>query len=237
MRTTRFLIALLVAIPVLLSAQTNSTDDVFTINVAAPVSPKDVQVRYLLGGDPAVQQSSSIAKPDDARILVKTGAEGKPARSFRAIVYSPGCQFSTIKADDLSASTRQAAFQCQKLSTTPLHGKTDVSRFAGKELQVEALYVCNWAGQFFGVPGMAISPLSVSKTKVDTDGTFTMDLPDFSGDPLWNSLSHNATLMFSLVDGATGEQVARLSAPRDLGRRGALKVAASYPAEIQFTVR
>ena len=144
---------------------------------------------------------------------------------------------STIKADDLSASSRQAAFQCEKLSTTPLHGKTDISRFAGKDLQVEALYVCNWAGQFFGVPGMAISPLSVGKSKIENDGTFAMDLPDFSRDPLWNSLSHNATLMFALVDGSTGEQVARLSAPRDLGRRGALKVASSYPAEIQFTVR
>ncbi|MGC2694246.1 MAG: hypothetical protein WA738_00490 [Candidatus Angelobacter sp.] len=237
MRTTRFVIAIFLALPLLLAAQTNSIDDIFTIKVTAPVSPKDVQVRYFLGGDPAVQQSSSIAKPDDARIIVKTGAEGKPARSFRAIVYSPGCQFVTIKADDLSASTRQAAFECQKLSTTPLHGKADISRFAGKDLKVEALYVCGWAGKFFGVPGMAISPLSVGGTKMESDGTFAMDLPDFSGDPMWANLSHNATLVFSVVDGATGEELGRLSAPRDLSRRGSLKVAQSYPAEIQFAVR
>ena len=237
MRRHEFLIALLLALPICLAAQTNSSENIFTIAVAEPTSPKDVQVRYFLNGDPAVQQSSSIAKPDDGKIVVKTGVDGRPARSFRAIIYSPGCQFVTISADDLSASTRQGEFQCQKLATTSLHGRADIAKFAGRDLQVEALYVCGWAGQFFGVPGLAISPLSVAKAHVEADGTFAVELPDFSGDPLWTSLSHNATLMFLLVDATTGEHLARLSAPRDLGRRGSLKVAASYPAEVQFAVR
>lgn len=233
----RGLVIALLASSICLAAQTSSNENIFTITVAEPTSPKDVQVRYYLNGDPAVQQSSSIAKPDDGRILVKTGVDGMPAKSFRAIVYSPGCQFATIKADNLAASARQAEFQCQKLSTTPLRGRADVSKFAGRTMQVEALYVCGWAGQFFGVPGIAISPFSVTKAKVDNEGTFAIDLPDFSSDPLWADFSHNATLMFLLVDTQTGERIARLSAPRDLSRRGALKVAPSYPAEIQFAVR
>lgn len=237
MRKSRFVIALLLLVfPLFLAAQTNSGEDVFTITVSAPVTPRDVQVRYFLNGDPAVQQSSSIAKPDDERIAVKTGVDGRPAKSFRAIVFAPGCQFATIKADDLSTSTRQAQFQCQKLATIPLHGKADVARFGGKDLQVEALYVCGWAGQFFGVPGLAISPFHVAKTHVETDGTFTVDLPDFSSDPSFANLSHNATLTFFLTDSATGERLARLSAPRDVARKGALKIAASYPAEVQFAV-
>ncbi|MGZ4829410.1 MAG: hypothetical protein ACXVKH_13140 [Candidatus Angelobacter sp.] len=156
--------------------------------MAAPTSAKDVQVRYFLSGGPAVQQSSSIAKPDENRIVVKTGVEGKPAKSFRAIIFAPGCQFATIQTDDLAASTRQAPFECQKLATTPLHGRADVSRFAGKDLQVEALYVCNWAGPFFSVPGLAIPPFSIGKAKVETDGTFALELPDFSADPLWANL-------------------------------------------------
>jgi len=237
MRRLQFITALFLALPLCVTAQTNSSDDVFTISVAAPVSQKDVQVRYYLNGDPVVQQSSSMAKPDDERIVVKTGVEGVPAKSFRAIVFAPGCQFATIKADDLSSSTRQAPFECQKLSTTALRGKADVSRFSGKDLQVTALYVCGWAGQFFGVPGISISPFAVGKAKVENDGTFAVEIPDFSGDPLWTSLSHNATLMLFLVDAQTGQQLARLSAPRDISRRGSLKVAASYPAEISFTVR
>jgi len=233
----RLMFALFLAVPICLAAQNNPNDDVFTISVAAPTSAKDVQVRYFLNGDPTVQQSSSIAKPDEQRITVKTGTQGKPAKSFRAIVFAPGCQFATIQADDLAAGNRQADFQCQKLSTVPLSGKADISRFAGRDMQVEALYVCGWAGQFFGMPGLAISPFAVGKAKVESDGTFALELPDFSGDPLWKNLSHNATLLLSLVDASTGEHLAQLSAPGALSRRGSLKVAASYPAQIQFEVR
>jgi hypothetical protein len=241
MHTPRLIFALFLAVPIGLAAQTNTNtntnDDVFTISVAAPTSAKDVQVRYFLNGDPTVQQSTSIAKPDEQRITVKTGLQGKPAKSFRAIVFAPGCQFATIQADDLAAGDRQADFQCQKLATVPLSGKADISKFAGRDMQVEALYVCGWAGQFFGMPGLAISPFSVGKGKIETDGAFALELPDFSGDPLWTNLSHNATLMLFLVDASTGEHLARLSAPGSLSRRGSLKVAASYPAEIQFAVR
>src|SRR5580765_5357448 len=188
MRRLQFITALFLVLPLCVTAQTNSSDDVFTISVAAPVSPKDVQVRYHLNGDPVVQQSSSMAKPDDERIVVKTGVEGVPAKSFRAIVFAPGCQFATIKADDLSSSTRQAPFECQKLPNTALRGRADVSRFSGKDLQVAAVYVCGWAGQFFGVPGIAISPFAVGKAKVENDGSFAVEIPDFGGDPLWTSL-------------------------------------------------
>ncbi|MCU1219078.1 MAG: hypothetical protein JWN42_275 [Candidatus Angelobacter sp.] len=236
MRTYRLLFALFLAFSVSLVAQT-SNQDIFTILVAAPTSAKDVQVRYFLSGDPAEQQSSSIAKPDENRIVVKTGVDGKTAKGFRAIIFAPGCQFATIQTDSLAASTRQAPFDCQKLATTTLRGKVDISRFSGKDLQVEALYVCNWAGLFFGVPGLAISPFSLGKARMETDGTFAFELPDFSADPLWANLAHNASLMFLLVDSSNGERLARLAAPNNLSRKGSLKVATGYPAEIQFGVR
>ena len=237
MHKSRLIFALFLVLPIALAAQTNASDDVFTISVAAPTSARDVQVRYFLNGDPAVQQSSSIAKPDEQRITVKTGAQGKPAKSFRAIVFAPGCQFATIQADDLAAGNRQADFQCQKLSTVPLSGKADISRFSGRDMRVEALYVCGWAGRFFGSPGLAISPFSVGKAKVESDGTFALELPDFSADPLWKNLSHNATLTLFLVDASTGEHLAQLSAPTALSRKGSLKVAASYPAQIEFAIQ
>lgn len=232
-----FIFANLAVIPTFLAAQTDASQNIFTVKVAEPTSPKDVQVRYFLGGNSAVLQSSSAAESGDNQIVVKTDVEGKAARSFRGIIYSPGCQFATIRADDLAASNRQAEFQCQKLSTTPLHGKMDTSRFAGKDLQVEALYSCLWAGQFFGVPSLSISPLSLAKVKVESDGAFALDVPDFISDPLWATVTHNAMLTLYLIDAQTGERLGRLAAPSELSRKGALKIAASYPEEIQFTVK
>ena len=101
---------------------------------------------------------------------------------------------------------------------------------------MEALYVCNWAGPFFSVPGLAISPFSLGKARMESDGTFAFELPDFSADPLWANMAHNATLMFFLVDASNGEHLARLTAPRDLSRKGSLKVASGYAEEIQFIV-
>src|SRR5262249_21252345 len=129
MRKLGFL-SLLLLLPIFAIAQSDN-QDIFTIAVASPTSPQDVQVRYFLRGDPAVQQAGSIAKPDNDQIVIKTGVDGKPAQGFRAIVFSPGCQLSTISADDLTSSNRQADFQCQKLAATSLRGKADVSRFSG----------------------------------------------------------------------------------------------------------
>jgi len=246
MRKLRFISALRFAfilvfilfatLPFSLAAQSNSGENIFTITVAEPTSPKDVQVRYFLNGSPAVLQSSSSADSGDNQIVVKTDVEGKSAKSFRAIVYSPGCQFGTVRVDDLSAGNRQSDFQCQKLATTALHGKADVSRFAGKSLQVEALYSCRWAGQFFGVPSLSISPLSVGKVKMENEGDFSLDLPNFTSEPLWASLTNNAVLTLLLVDAQTGERLGRLAPPSDLSRKGALKIDSSYPEEVQFTV-
>jgi len=236
MRNSGLLLTLLF-VSIFAAAQPNSNPDVFTINVAPPVSPQDIQVRYFLSGDPAVQQASSVASPVDRKIVVDTTVAGKQARGFRAIVFAPGCQIAAISVDDLASSPREAEFKCQKLATTPLHGKADISRFSGKQLQVEALYVCRWAGQFFGVPSLAISPFSLGKAKVADDGSFAFDLPDFAADPLWSSFSHNATLTFSLVDASNGEHLARLTGPKDLSRGSSLKVAAGYPPEIEFGVR
>jgi hypothetical protein len=96
--------------------------------------------------------------------------------------------------------------------------------------------VVRWAGKFFSVPGLSISPLAVTKATVDADGSFVLDLPDFTNDPLWNTLSKDATLMFFLTDQATGHRVAGLKAPASLSSGGNLKVARSYP-EVAFTIQ
>jgi hypothetical protein len=231
-----FIFIVLLAIPLLAAAQTSSNPDLFTINVASPATSQDIQLRYFLRGDPELQQGGSIARPDNNHLVIETAVSGKSANGFRAIVFAPGCQLATIKAD-LTSGARQADFQCQKLGTTPLRGRATVSSFAGKDLQVEALYNVRWAGQFFGVPKLSISPITLGKAKVADDGSFALDLPDFASDPSWNGLAHNATLTLVLIDAANGERLARLSAPRDLSLGSSLKVAPSYPSEISFILK
>jgi hypothetical protein len=112
-----------------------------------------------------------------------------------------------------------------------------VSQFAGKKVKVSALYNVLWAGQFFGLPRLPVPRLILASTKLESDGSFAFDLPDLTADPLWNSLSHDASITFTLVDTLTGMPLADLSAPRDLSLGSELKVAARYPSKITFTVK
>jgi hypothetical protein len=217
------------------AAQASPADAIFTISVVPPTTAKDVQVRYFLTDVSGVRWSSTAVTAGNDKLVIHADAAGKTPKTFNAIAYAPGCQFVTFTAQDLASSTRQGDFQCQKLPTVELRGKITLPA-GGQQLQVESMYVVRWAGKFFSVPGLSISPLSVSKATVDADGSFIMDLPDFANDPLWNSLSKDATLMFFLTDQATGHRVAGLKAPAALSRGGNLKVAATYP-EVTFSIR
>jgi hypothetical protein len=217
------------------TAQASPADAIFTISVVAPTQAKDVQVRYFLTDESGARWSSTAASASNDKLVIHADAAGRIPKTFAAIAYAPGCQFVTFTAQDLASSTRQGDFQCQKLPSVELRGKVALPA-GGQQLQVESMYVVRWAGKFFSVPGLSISPLAVTKATVDADGSFVMDLPDFTNDPLWNTLSKDATLMFFLTDQATGHRVAGLKAPASLSRGGNLKVAASYP-EVAFTIQ
>lgn len=220
-----------------LPASSSDNENIFTVNIAPPTAAKDVQIRYFLAGEFGFVSSSSTAKGAESTIVIRTQQQSKAATSFKAIAYAPGCQFVTFNVDDLATSTRQGEFECQKLPTTLLQGRVPLSGMEGKDLQVEVLYVCDWAAQFFKLGPGAISPFSLGRVPVATDGTFSIELPDFAGDPLWSSFSHDAALSFHLVDATTGHPLNGLAPPPALSQGSLLKVSPSYNGEIQFVVQ
>jgi hypothetical protein len=215
------------------AAQNNGSGDLFTIAVAKPTLAKDVQVRYFFSGEFGGYGSSISDSVDGNRIVIKTGVEGKPAKTFKAIVFAPGCQFVNISVDDLTASSRQGEFQCQKLPTVELHGRVDRLQLGQKDLQVEALYKCDWAMPYFGIEDGSVSPLWLGKASLASDGSFTLEVPDFTADPTWPRISKQAELMFFLRDIQADKRVGLLVVSSS--RSGNLQVAASY-SEVAFEV-
>jgi len=219
------------------AAQAGDPDDIFTLSVAPPTSAKDVQVRYFFTGEFGGHGSSTADPTPDGKIVIKTAVAGKSAKTFKLIAYAPGCQFVLLTVDDLSTSNHEGEFQCQKLSALQVHGRLDVLDLAQhSNLQVQALYVCRWAMPFFGVGDGAISPLSLGKADVASDGSFTLDLPDFVNDPTWPRLSEDAGFLLVLSDAKTGKHVATLSSLSDSSRGGVIPVAGSYP-QLEFTTQ
>src|SRR5215469_15208432 len=156
---------ILLPLAVCLAQQPVDNQNIFTISVASPASAKDVQVRYYFTGEFG-GFGSSIAQPtDDNKIVIKTGVDNKPGKTFKLIAYAPGCQFVTISIDDLASSTRQGRFECTRLNTVQFYGKASVPGLADKALQVQVLYSCDWAGGFFGMVG-TVSPFTLGKADI-----------------------------------------------------------------------
>ena len=231
----------LLTVSVLTAAQANTNQHVFSFAMTAPVITVQLQVEYVLRDDSGQRQAASrevgsVELGGSTRVVIGTAFAGKPAKSLQAFAFLPGCQFEIVTAD-LTTSVRHADLECQKLPSTPLHGHVTVPQFVGKKVEVSALYNVRWAGQFFGLPGLSVPRLVLARTKLETDGSFAFDLPDFAADPLWNSLSHDASLTFTLVDTSNGMPLADLSAPPDLSLGSGLKVAAGDGSEITFAVK
>ena len=205
---------------------------VFVIAITDGTAASDVQARYIIAGADGRFWPSTEAVRAGNKLVIKNEAGAAPARAFKAILYAPGCQFVTIEAGDLAVSN-SGEFQCRKQGTTELRGRLAGSDFT--DLQVETVYDMAWAQRFFEVPSLTVSPIRLGKSKVQSDGSFTVELPDFTADPLWSSVSYNAGLMFYLVDGKTGRQIGALTSNFD-SRAGWIKVEASYPGEIAFTL-
>jgi hypothetical protein len=234
--------AFVLAVSLFASAQASRNQDSFSFNMTAPNITVSLQVEYVLRDDsgqpqPASREVDSVRVGESTGVTLGTTLAGKPAKSLQAIAFLPGCQFEIVTAD-LATSVRRADLQCRTLPSTPLHGQVDVSRFAGKNLQVGAIYHVRWAEKFFGLPGRSVPRVGLGpNSKVESDGSFAFDLPDFAADPLWSSLSHDASLTFTLIDTSNGMPLAELSAPGDLSLGSGLKVAARYPSKIEFGVR
>jgi hypothetical protein len=234
--STVIFLFIILAMTASLGAQSTTSGDIFTITVAAPVSATDIQVRYFLTDDQGSHWFATTYRAEGDKVVIEPGPQGRTARSLRAIVYAPGCQFGTIRVDDLAASNRQGEFHCEKLQQIELHGRADVSALGNTQVKMEALYVCDWAARFFGVTNGSVSPISIGRVAVNSDGTFTVSMPDFTNDPLWASLSYNASLLFEAVDTKNGKHFPAQATSGELSQSGALKVASVYPAEVDFSI-
>ena len=245
-----WLIALILVLLVYSCAAQNTSGDIFTISVAKPTLAKDVQMRFEFAAEPTINGVKMhyfypgeipslgwiISDPAGNKTVVRTGPEPELAKSFKLIAYAPGCQLFAFGTDLQASNNRQVQFRCTPLSTMQFSGKVNVSAFAGKALQVEALYGCDWCRTFFGW-GATVTPFSLGKTDIASDGSFTITLPDFAADPLWPNIGNDASLFFYLVDGANGQRLGALKPPSDLSRNGGpLKVAPTYP-EVAFSVQ
>jgi hypothetical protein len=125
----------------------------FTIRSSAAVGR--IEVRYGLSGAFGYYGGFVGERDKDGAYRISLEADGKPAKTLKAILYAEGCQFSVLSVDLISDPTRNEAFECVPLSKITLRGRISRPPKATGALDIVIEYVAAWDHKFFDfVDGM-----------------------------------------------------------------------------------
>jgi hypothetical protein len=116
--------------------------------------------------------------------------KGQRTVTAKAILYSPGCEFQTFRADIPLQGSIASKFECRQLPTIPLRGSISGQQNM-KGMRLHLVYEAPWSHGVFGIIDGAIASFEIGQTTADASGRFTFDVPDFSKDAVHRS--YNAT--------------------------------------------
>jgi hypothetical protein len=216
----------------------------FTIRSAGAVG--HLELRYYLTGAfggyggfvPDAEQDGAYRIPLIVdRYTHRAGKNGTAAKSLKAILYAPGCQFSLLFVDLTVTHARSATFECRHLSTITLRGKILTPLPDVGLLDVEIRYLAKWDHEFFGFLDGAAGQFSVGKAPLMSGGRFQLDIPDFSKDGVTNQMQ-DAYLEVLVVEHSGGNLVKEVFPQAELlDRNVGLRILPSYDFEVAFRGR
>lgn len=194
-----------------------------------------IEVRYFLTGAFG-GYGSFVRNPDgDGAYRIPLEQEGRRANSLKAILYAPGCQFTTLSVDLMNNATRNVMFECRQLSAIALNGRISPPPSGTAPLDVEFRYLADWDHGFFGIIDGAIQSFSLGKAPLKAGGRFQIQIPDLSKDRFTNQMQ-DAHMEVLVVEHLTWNIVEWVLPPANLQyHQIGLKILASYEPEIDFT--
>jgi hypothetical protein len=138
-------------------------------------------------------------------------AAGLPSR-FKAIFYAPGCALQTLDLTIADAQSARYSFRCDPVSQTEIVGVVErLDRLYQHKVTIEAKYVAQWAGDFFGYEDGTSTdiPLGTVAT-LDEASRFRLAVPDFNNDGIVRVQKLAGEIRLWARDRVSGELVARL---------------------------
>jgi hypothetical protein len=157
---------------------------------------------------------------------------------IKALGWAPGCE---VKQFDVAVEKPdvQLQFICDPLKTVLFHGRVegiDVGNAARISVAYQSIEILfwfyegkeRWAGSS-PAPGIR----EIANAAIAPDGTFNLELPDFSADPIASDYS-TAELEFR-ISGLKDHYILRPRSAKGIETRAiSIGVARSYPAEVTF---
>lgn len=252
-RSLSLLTAILMATPTVQLAPHPAQSPRVRIDFGNDVPYKQVWLEYGLYGQNGQKKGIGLGGPSLNFGHIPTGTQfwaieasvdDEAVDRFKALVWAPGCK---MKEFDVPVATVNVnlSYPCDELPKLTLVGRLQqVDR--GIRSTVSAWYVTSAICPFFvvckrescGFSCPATSIPEIANAEVESDGTFRIEVPNFSADPIASS---DAELDFSFDDivlapGSSNYRHIPLK-PESKDYRtdiGGLKVSSSYPGVLVF---
>jgi hypothetical protein len=198
------------------------------INLPHNISPRVIWVRYALygpvGSGGAISTGDTLEADSNFRHYISAVFGGAPARYAKVVVYAPGCNFATYDLDLASGSDVSEQFRCEPLGTKTVHGFINQKAIPSntyltdKKLDVvgylDGMWVCSFLLQLPRTSqphieagsclGSDIPLGTVGEINPGRGGHFNMTIPDFTGDPVFDSFKRHGR--FGVIELALKEK-------------------------------
>lgn len=193
------------------------------------IQSEKIYVRYGLR-KPSGYYSSEAARMPAGVLSFEIPA---PTDRFKALVWVPGCKIEEFDAP-IGKSDIDLRYACDPLKTVTLRGRVKSVQSIGPmtvSVDYMGLIACTWADatklmRTYSCSGLDIG--GVATAEVAPDGSFEIELPDFSNDPIALHASHKLAFWLRGV-----KEVPPFLVPESTPRNS-FEFAASYPDEVIF---
>jgi hypothetical protein len=201
------------------------------------IPSEDVAIRYFMTGPFGGYGSFVEPKSSLHSYEIIASSKNQRATSIKIIVYAAGCMFQTFQFDLRQAQQGSTHFVCETLPKIALTGKIESKLPLTEDSEITVQYVATWGNEFFGIYDGIVPEFMIATATPDNDGSFQIELPDFSADQTAASFRGGANLHLGLRDRRTGNRIASNLEPQQPEFRSAgsgLQVRANYPPGLKF---
>ena len=181
-----------------------------SLDIHAPNSESGFWGRFFI-----IEKTSRIAgwitSQDGESIYRITGIHASDATRLKAIVYVPGCALQTVDIAISEQKNYQYSFRCLLLPQTQIEGTVEQRLNNREKVTIEAKYVASWAPAFFECDDGTTTEIPLeSKTTLDGQNNFILQIPDLSKDKLASAADHLGEIRFWVRERASGRIVDQL---------------------------
>lgn len=231
MKAIAVLTAILAMVPgARLRTQGTSADEPIRVFLPAGIDRESCRATYQLVGPFGGYGGFAEPTGKTSALEIETAHDGSAVESVRAIFECTGYQLEALILDALPApADRTFQLNPKPLGTLRFVGQVQGSISHAQVLYVDVDYAPLWICEFFRRPDCGLGIRTIASGRLDTEGNFSVTLPDFARDSVIASLHNPGELSFRIRDQETLNVLFELKPATSESEQWHIRVANRYP--------